>query len=52
MSISMNFVNKYTLMVFPLPNIVMILQMLVTLAVLQPLQSLGCLDFPNFNLQR
>ena len=52
MSISMTFVNKYSLIVFPLPNTILVLQMLVTVAVLQPLQTAGILDFPAFNLQR
>eukprot|EP00967_Tisochrysis_lutea_P063342 scaffold81688_cov19-Tisochrysis_lutea.AAC.2 len=49
-SVAMTFVNKYTMQVFPLSNIVMIMQMLATWMILQPLRPI--LGFRPFSLAR
>lgn len=49
-SVTMNFVNKYTMMIFPLTNIIMVLQMLATWAILQPLRDSDIVKFPPFNI--
>jgi hypothetical protein len=51
-AVAMNFVNKYTMAVFPLPMVVLIPQMAVTVAIIHPLLLLGFLDFPRFNLAK
>lgn len=48
----MNFVNKYTMAVFPLPMVVLIPQMAITFAIIHPLLLLGYLDFPRFNMAK
>mmetsp|Transcript_12864 Transcript_12864/g.27782 ORF Transcript_12864/g.27782 Transcript_12864/m.27782 type:complete len:379 (+) Transcript_12864:240-1376(+) len=47
-AVAMNFVNKFTMQVYPLSNVVMVSQMLVTWALLQALLMLRQLDFPRF----
>ncbi|KAF5826065.1 hypothetical protein DUNSADRAFT_4992 [Dunaliella salina] len=49
-SVAMTFVNKYTMQVFPLSNIVMIMQMVATWMILQPLRPI--LGFKPFSLAR
>lgn len=49
MAVTMVFVNKMSMQLLPLPNVVMVLQMVATLAVLQPLHTAGVLDFPPFS---
>jgi solute carrier family 35 protein len=48
----MNFVNKYTMAVFPLPMVVLIPQMAITFAIIHPLLLMGYLDFPRFNMAK
>ncbi|GFR52719.1 hypothetical protein Agub_g15272, partial [Astrephomene gubernaculifera] len=48
-AVSMNFVNKAAMQMLPLPNAVMVLQMLATLLILHPLLELGWLGFPKFS---
>ncbi|GAX78815.1 hypothetical protein CEUSTIGMA_g6252.t1 [Chlamydomonas eustigma] len=49
MAVAMNFINKYMVQMFPLSNVVMILQMVVTWAILHVLLVLGYLNFPHFS---
>ena len=44
-----NFMNKYSMQVYPLPNVVMVMQMAATWAIIHPLLALGYLTFPRFN---
>ncbi|KAG2483882.1 hypothetical protein HYH03_017276 [Edaphochlamys debaryana] len=48
-AVSMNFVNKASMQMLPLPNCVMVLQMAATAALLHPLLTAGYLDFPRFS---
>ncbi len=51
-AVLMNFVNRYTLLAFPMPTVVLMLQMLATVVILHPLLLAGKLDFPHFSWQR
>jgi solute carrier family 35 protein len=44
----MNFVNRWSLLLYPLPAVVLLLQMVATLAILQPLMWGGVLTFQPF----
>ncbi|GLI68594.1 hypothetical protein VaNZ11_013064 [Volvox africanus] len=48
-AVSMNFVNKASMQMLPLPNVVMVMQMVSTFMILHPLLELGYLDFPRFS---
>ncbi|GIL72333.1 hypothetical protein Vretimale_3998 [Volvox reticuliferus] len=48
-AVSMNFVNKASMQMLPLPNVVMVMQMVATFLMLHPLLELGVLDFPRFS---
>ncbi|PNH10960.1 UDP-N-acetylglucosamine/UDP-glucose/GDP-mannose transporter [Tetrabaena socialis] len=50
-AVSMNFVNKASMQMMPLPNVVMVIQMVATFLILQPLLELGVVDFPRFSWQ-
>ncbi|EFJ43034.1 hypothetical protein VOLCADRAFT_66339 [Volvox carteri f. nagariensis] len=47
----MNFVNKASMQMLPLPNVVMVMQMVATFIILHPLLELGYLGFPRFSWQ-
>jgi hypothetical protein len=49
---SMSLINRFALLVFPLPTIILLLQMLATLAILYPLLLAKVLDFPVFRWTR
>ncbi|KAG2450812.1 hypothetical protein HYH02_004647 [Chlamydomonas schloesseri] len=48
-AVSMNFVNKASMQMLPLPNVVMVGQMVATFALLHPLLEAGLLGFPRFS---
>ncbi|GLC35856.1 hypothetical protein PLESTB_000512900 [Pleodorina starrii] len=50
-AVSMNFVNKASMQMLPLPNVVMVMQMVATFLILHPLREMGYLDFPKFSWQ-
>ncbi|KAG1676390.1 hypothetical protein FOA52_001185 [Chlamydomonas sp. UWO 241] len=52
LAVAMNFVNKFTMMVFPLPNVVILLQMVVTAVLLEWLLRARVLTFPPFHWAR
>ncbi|MEW5311225.1 MAG: hypothetical protein WDW38_002958 [Sanguina aurantia] len=49
LSISMNFVNKYTMQIFPLSNCILIMQMAATFVILWTLRQLRVIEFPPFS---
>jgi len=49
---SMSLINRFALLVFPLPTILLLLQMVATLLILLPLLLGGVLDFPLFRWTR
>eukprot|EP00798_Chlamydomonas_sp_ICE-L_P016801 gene16801-23080_t len=48
-AVLMNFNNKYTMHIFPLPNVIMVVQMIATWMILEPIRSAGILSFPRFS---
>ncbi|KAG2438204.1 hypothetical protein HXX76_005808 [Chlamydomonas incerta] len=48
-AVSMNFVNKASMQMLPLPNVVMVGQMVATFALLHPMLEAGMLGFPKFS---
>lgn len=48
----MSLINRFALLVFPLPTIVLLLQMMATLAILAPLLLARVLGFPAFRWTR
>lgn len=51
-SVTMNFVNKATLMVFGLPNTLLLLQMVFAVIILVPLREAKLLVFPGFRWEK
>ncbi|KXZ51117.1 hypothetical protein GPECTOR_14g98 [Gonium pectorale] len=49
-AVSMNFVNKASMQMLPLPNVVMVMQMVATTLLLHPMREMGYLGFPPFSL--
>lgn len=49
---SMSLINRFALLVFPLPTILLLLQMVATLVILYPLLLSGVLNFPVFRWTR
>jgi solute carrier family 35 protein len=48
----MGLVNRFALLAFPLPTVVLLLQMVATLAILYPFLRAGVLTFPMFQYAR
>ncbi|PNW70042.1 hypothetical protein CHLRE_17g703250v5 [Chlamydomonas reinhardtii] len=48
-AVSMNFVNKASMQMLPLPNVVMVGQMVATFLLLHPMLEAGMLGFPKFS---
>lgn len=49
---SMSLINRFALLAFPLPTILLLLQMVATLLILYPLLATGVLNFPLFRRTR
>lgn len=48
----MSLINRFALLVFPLPTILLLLQMVATLIILYPLLLVGFVSFPVFRWTR
>lgn len=49
---SMSLINRFAVLIFPLPTILLLLQMVATLVILYPLLVSGVLNFPLFRWTR